>query len=239
MPNIPEQPAAWPDIPLIAKTDRVLGGPDGPANAPLIAMLQRMELVREAAMAAQTAATAAQTLASSAGSAATAAASNAQTAITNAATAQTAASAAGAVGSAAQTAAQSAAATATAAQTAANSATTAATAAQSTATTASTTATTALTTAQARAVRLDLGSVTITYSAALAVGAGARSLTVACVGAQPGDAVFVAATAAIPDGYAVGAAQCLVADTIRVSVVHPALALGANFSIPLRVFVLR
>lgn len=96
-----------------------------------------------------------------------------------------------------------------------------------------------MTAANAKATRVDLGSVSLTYTAALALGAGARSVAVNCTGAQVGDAVFVAATGAVPDGYAVGAAQCLVADVIRVSVIHPALVLGASFTIPLRVFALR
>ncbi|QRI46366.1 putative tail fiber protein [Xanthomonas phage X2] len=114
-----------------------------------------------------------------------------------------------------------------------------ATAAQTAASVADAKAVAAQTAATARAVRIDLGTVTVTYTASTALVAGARSIAVACTGAQVGDAIFVAATNAIPDGYAVGAAQCLVADTIRVSVIYPALSIGNSFSISLRVFALR
>lgn len=114
-----------------------------------------------------------------------------------------------------------------------------ATTASSTATSASGTATAAQTAVASKATRIDLGTVTVTYQAVIALGAGARSLEVDCAGAQVGDAVFVAATNTVPDGYAVGAAQCLTAGKIRVSVIHPALGLLASFSIALRVFVLR
>lgn len=281
MADIPDQPAAWPDIPLIATTDPVLGGINGAANRQAICMMQRLQMTKDIgdaattsvnalgplvtqarsgadaaliaaqnaqatadaagddAVAARTAATAAQSTASAAQSAASAAdtkATNAQTAATaadsKAVAAQTSANNAG-------TAAATADGKAVAAQTKADSADTKATNAQASAGMAGTEAAQAMVAANAKATRIDLGAVTITYSAVLALGAGARSIPVNCTGARVGDAIFVAATGAIPDGYAVGAAQCLVADVIRVSVVHPALVLGASFSIPLRVFALR
>lgn len=281
MADIPEQPAAWPEIPLIATTDPVLGGINGAANRQAVKMLQRMQHVKEvgdtasaaistmaplvaqarsgadaallaaqaahsaadsaagAAADARSAATAAQTAASTADGKAVAAQTLATSAQTAAATAQSAADAADTKATAAQTKANQADGKATAAQNKADQADTKATNAQSAASSAGSNATAAMSAANAKATRVDLGSVSLTYSATLALGAGARSIAVNCTGAQVGDAIFVAPTGAVPDGYAVGAAQCLVADVIRVSIVHPALVLGASFTIPLRVFALR
>lgn len=232
MADIPEQPAAWPEIPLISTADRVLGGINGPANRQAVKMLQRMQLVKVGMDTVTAAVSTLQPLVVQARSGADAALTLAQTAGTIASAAQTTATTAATAASTADT-------KATNAQTTANQADTKATNAQTAAGTANTNASAAMTTAAAKATRIDLGTVSLTYTAGLALGAGARSVAVNCSGAQVGDAVFVAATAAIPDGYAVAAAQCLAADVIRVSVVHPALALGASFTIPLRVFVLR
>jgi len=272
--NIPDQTPVWAPIPLIEKSDPVLGGMDGAANRQAIAMAHRLAWVQQtltslgatassaaeaAAEAASQAGTAAfdaftaQQVADAAGAAAASATSVAGSAHNAAIAAQSAASSADSKATSAQTAASTADTKATAAQATASAADTKATTAQTTATSADTKATSAQTMATAadaaasaattavaaKATRIDLGNVTITYSAVLAVGAGARSIEATCTGARIGDAIFVAPTASVPDGYAVGAGQCLVADKIRVSVVHPALVLGANFSIPLRVFALR
>ncbi|MFB0357377.1 hypothetical protein ABVD92_20115 [Xanthomonas euvesicatoria] len=239
MADIPEQPAAWPEIPLISTADLVLGGNNGPANRQAVKILQRMQLVKVGMDAATASLSTLQPLVAQARSGADAALTLARTADTTAAAAQTAAGTAQTAAAAAAAAASTADTKAVNAQTMANQADTKATAAQTAAGTANTNASAAMTTAAAKATRIDLGTVSLTYTAGLALGAGARSVAVNCSGAQVGDAVFVAATAAIPDGYAVAAAQCLAADVIRVSVVHPALALGASFTIPLRVFVLR
>lgn len=225
MADIPEQPAAWPEIPLIATTDPVLGGINGAANRQAVKMLQRMQHVKEVGDAATAAISTMESLVAQARSGADAALLAAQAAHS------AADSAAGAAADAHSAA--------TAAQTRADQADTKATSAQSAASSAGSNATAAMTAANAKATRVDLGSVSLTYSATLAIGAGARSVAVNCTGAQVGDAIFVAPTGAVPDGYAVGAAQCLVADVIRISVVHPALVLGASFTIPLRVFALR
>lgn len=253
MADIPDQPAAWPDIPLIATTDPVLGGMNGAANRQAICMMQRLQMTKDIGDAAAASIDAMGPLVSQARSGADAALLAAQTAQTTADAAGDDADAARMAASAAQSAAvaadtkatnaQAAATTAdgkaVAAQAKADSADTKATNAQASAGMAGNEAAQAMVAANSKAVRIDLGAVTITYSAVLAVGGGARSLVVNCTGARVGDAIFVAATGAIPDGYAVGAAQCLVTDVIRVSVVHPALVLGASFSIPLRVFALR
>lgn len=260
MPDLPEPAAGWPAIPLIETTSRVLGGLDGPANAQALALAARADWLKAGLEAATAALTTAQSriatseatadAAMQEAAAAALAADTAEDAATAAAlTAATASSTAGAAQMAAtmaQTAASAADTKATAAQTTAGTADSKATTAQTMAGTANTNASAAVSTADAasaavatKATRIDLGTVSLTYSAAIILGAGARSVQVACSGAQVNDAVFVAATGAVPDGYAVGAAQCLTAGQIRVSIVHPALALGASFTIPLRVFVLR
>lgn len=239
MTNIPIQPAAWPEIPLIVETDPVLGGLNGPANRQAIAIAQRIQyamaavdMVAGVGTQAKALADQALGLASSADAVALAAQSAAATADTKASTAQTTATQADTKATSAQT-------TATAADTKATQADTKATAAQTTAATAATDAQTAMTTAAAKTTRVFLGTISITYTAALALGAGARSVEAACTGARVGDAIFVSPSAAVPDGYAVGSAQCLTADKIRVSIVHPALVLGANFTIPVLAFALR
>lgn len=224
---------------MIQTTDRVLGGASGPANAQAVALLKRAEHLRVTLDTVNAALTGAQNRL-------TTAETNLAAAINSADTAQQIAQAATQAGGAASAAAATAQSAATAAQGVATNAQTVATAAQSAVATAAalagaaeTKAIAAQTAVAAKATRFDLGSVTIVYSAAIILGAGARSIEATCPGALPGDAIFVAPTGAVPVGYAVGAAQCLVADKIQVSIVHPALALGASFSIPMRVFALR
>lgn len=81
-----------------------------------------------------------------------------------------------------------------------------------------------------------LGDVNITYTAAIAVSAGPRPIAVAVPNAKAGDILAVRLTAAIPVGYDIGSCYCLTDGTIQVVIDHPVLALGANFSIPVRVF---
>lgn len=225
MADIPDQTPTWAPIPLIEKSDSVLGGMGGAANRQAIALAHRTAWIQQNLAELTTAATTAQ-------SAADTAQAQAQSAAFDAYTAQQQAESASGAAAAASTKADTA-------QTAASAADGKAVAAQAAATAAATAASTAATAASAKATRVDLGAVTLSYTAALILGAGARSIEVTCTGAKLNDALFVVSTSAIPDGYAVGAAQCLVVDKVRVSVVHPALALGANFTIPLRVFALR
>lgn len=114
-----------------------------------------------------------------------------------------------------------------------------ATAANSMASTASSTATAAQTAVASKVTRIDLGTLTVSYTATVAVGAGARWLEVDAPLALLGDAVFVSPTGAVADGYGVGAAQCLANGKVRVCTMHPALALLASFSIPLKAYALR
>lgn len=198
----------------------------------LQAVVAEADTALSVANTARTRADSATTKAESATTAAAAAQSDAASARTMAESSNTTAASAKAT-------ADSAAATASTANTNATAAKTTADNAAATAGTANTTANTARTIAEARAIRFDLPNATVTYSVTLALGAGARSIEANCTGARAGDAIFVSPVNAVPDGYGVGAAQCLANDKIRVSIVHPALALGANFSIPLRVFALR
>lgn len=246
MANIPDQPPSWAAIPLIEETDPVLGGPGGAANQQAIALLKRAQWLRNGleAVTGTVAGVAEQVGTATVGVddallKATTALTNSLTADSNASAARTTAESANTTAATAASNASSARTMAEAAATKADTATTTANSAAATAGTANTTANTARTIAEARAIRFDLPNATVTYAAGLAIGAGARSLEANCVGARVGDAIFVSPTAAVPDGYGVGAAQCLAADKIRVSVVHPALALGANFTIPMKVFALR
>lgn len=253
MANIPDQPPSWAAVPLIEVSDPVLGGPDGAANRQAVAMLKRLQWTRNTiesvagsvAGVAQQVGTAtvgvdgALSTAQAATQTASSALSDASAARTTAESANTTAATAASNASTAKTMAESADTKATTATTTANTAKSTADSAAATAGTANTTANTARTIAEARAIRFDLPDSTLTYNVTLAVGAGARSLEANCLGARVGDAIFVSPKAAVPDGYGVGAAQCLAADKIRVSVIHPALALGANFSIPLFVYAMR
>lgn len=232
MPNMPEPSPAWNDVPMIETTDRVLGGASGPVNVQAREIVARTGWLRAAVEDADDAAAAAQ-------ASATAANTAAGNAATQAASAGTAASAAQASATAAQTTANTAVTNAAAAQSTANAAGTAAAGAQTTANTANTAAANAQATANSKSTRVDLGTVSIAYTAALAVGAGSRSVEANCAGAVVGDALIVVATAAIADGYAIGAGQCITVGKVRVSVSHPALVLGANFSIPVHVYAMR
>lgn len=260
MPDIPDQPPEWAPLPLLQTTDRVLGGMSGPANSQARALCARLTLLRAliealqtAVAAANAAATAAQTAAGTAVSTAATAATTASTASSTATTAQAAATAAGSAASAAQTtantgvtnaatansAATAANSAATAAQTSANSANTAAATAQTTANTALANAATAQALAATKALKVDLGAVSLAFTAGIVLVAGARSIQAVCAGALIGDLIIAVPTGTITDGYGVGAAQCLTAGTVRVSVSYPGLALGASFTIPVRVFAIR
>lgn len=253
MANIPDQTPAWAPVPMIETNDLVLGGPDGQINRQTSAVLQRAQYLRNAvetvvgtvagiaeqvgvsSQSLSNLQTSLQAVVTEAGTAL----STANSARTDAASARTMAESSNTTAASAKAAADSATAAATTANTNATAAKTTADNAAATAGTANTTANTARSIAEARAIRVPLPNATVTYAATLAVGAGARSLEANCVGARVGDAIFVSPNAAIPDGYGVGAAQCLANDKIRVSVVHPAIALGANFSIVMQVFALR
>lgn len=246
MANIPEQPAAWPPVRLIATTDRVLGGEEGAANQQAIAILQRaqyllagVEAVQAALGVAQQRATDALTTAGTAATAATGATTLADTARALAVAAQTAAGTADTKATAAQTMASSADTKATAAQTAANTADTKASTADTKATTAVTAANAAQTAVAAKATRYDLGTVNVVYTASVAIGAGSTWVEANCPGALVGDAIFVSPTAAVTFPYGIGAAQCLATDKIRVCINHPALVLGGGFTIPVKAFALR
>jgi len=83
---------------------------------------------------------------------------------------------------------------------------------------------------------VSLGDITITYTATLAVGAANRQITVSLPSVRSGDLLSVRVAGPIPDGYNVGSAFCSTDGQLIVVVSHPALVLGANFSIPARVF---
>lgn len=232
MANIPEQPAAWPPVRLIATTDPVLGGEEGAANQQAIAILQRAQYLLVRLRAAEAAVADAL---STAGTAATAAGSATTLADTARALAQAAQSAAGT----ADTKAAAADTKATNAQTMATAADTKASTADTKAAAAASTAAAAQTAVAAKATRYDLGTISVTYSATAALGAGSTWVEANCPGALIGDAIFVSPTAAVTYPYGIGAAQCLAVDKIRVCINHPALVLGGGFTIPVKAFALR
>jgi hypothetical protein len=86
--------------------------------------------------------------------------------------------------------------------------------------------------------------VTLAQTAVVAISAGIRTLTVTGItGLLTTDNVLlfpvVTAGVGIPDGYAIHNAWCSTAGTIKVALSAPLLAIGAGFSIPCRVIVLR
>jgi len=86
------------------------------------------------------------------------------------------------------------------------------------------------------ATAVALGDVNVSFTALVIVGAGNRQSSVALPGVKAGDVLSARPLAAIPDGYDVGAAFCTVDGTLTVIINHPALALNANYNIPLRIF---
>lgn len=84
-----------------------------------------------------------------------------------------------------------------------------------------------------------LGNVAITQTAVLAIVAGVRSVTVAVAGAVVGDALVLTPTSGMPEGYAVHNAIVTAANTVRVTLTAPLLAIGASYSIICRVSALR
>lgn len=239
MANIPEQPAAWPPVRLIATTDRVLGGEEGAANQQAVAILQRAQYLLVGLQAAQTAVDDAQQRVTSALSTASTAATAAGSASTLADTARTLALAAQTAAGTADTKAMTAQTMASAADSKAAAAQTAASTADTKASTADTKAAAAQVAVAAKATRYDLGTISVTYSATAALGAGSTWVEANCPGALIGDAIFVSPTAAVTFPYGIGAAQCLAVDKIRVCINHPALVLGGGFTIPVKAFALR
>lgn len=89
-----------------------------------------------------------------------------------------------------------------------------------------------------------IGTVTIAQTAVIAIVAGIRTITfTGLTGLLTTDNVLlfpvVTAGVGIPDGYAIHNAWCSAAGTLKVALSAPLLAIGASYSIPCRVIVLR
>lgn len=85
---------------------------------------------------------------------------------------------------------------------------------------------------------LSLPNVTVGETAVIAINAGWRNITVPCTGIQIGDRVQVNPLSA-PAGYAIGQGIATATNTIVVQVFAPLLAIGASYSIPCKITVLR
>lgn len=89
-----------------------------------------------------------------------------------------------------------------------------------------------------------IGTVTLAQTATVAISAGIRTITfTGLTGLLTTDNVLlfpvVTAGVGIPDGYAIHNAWCSAAGTLKVALSAPLLAIGASYSIPCRVIVLR
>lgn len=88
--------------------------------------------------------------------------------------------------------------------------------------------------------KVPLGTVTLTQTAVVAIGAGTRNVTLTGVaGVLANDDILLFPTAALPAGYSLGGVAAPAAGTLIVSVNAPLLAIGASYSITCRVVALR
>ncbi|MEG5263241.1 hypothetical protein TRP66_02930 [Pseudomonas sp. JDS28PS106] len=87
--------------------------------------------------------------------------------------------------------------------------------------------------------KVALGTVTVTQTAALALSAGIRSVTLTVPGVLKDDDILLFPTAVLPAGYVIHNAVATAANTLVVTFLAPLLALGATFKIDCRVVALR
>lgn len=87
--------------------------------------------------------------------------------------------------------------------------------------------------------KVALPNITLTGSIAIGVLAGPRSQTLACPGAVVGDILIINPVNAMPAGYMLGDVRCATANQVEVTLYTPAVALLANYSIPVRVTAIR
>lgn len=80
-----------------------------------------------------------------------------------------------------------------------------------------------------------IGDVTVAYTTPIAIGAANRQISVPLATVRAGDVISARPLGAVPDGYDIGAAYCVTDGTLVVIVAHPAIVLGGNFSINLRI----
>lgn len=87
--------------------------------------------------------------------------------------------------------------------------------------------------------KIALPNVTLAGTIAIGVLAGPRSQTLACGGALVGDVLVMTPVGAMPAGYMLGDARCAVAGQVEITLYTPAVALLANYSIPIKVTAIR
>ncbi|AAX84850.1 hypothetical protein [Xanthomonas phage Xp15] len=91
-----------------------------------------------------------------------------------------------------------------------------------------------------RTKMVELPVQTLTYSAAIAMGAGAMKFTkTGIAGVKTTDIIVARPQTPLAEGYMVGDAVCTTDGTIDYRLFRPALAIGANLSINMRTFALR
>lgn len=96
----------------------------------------------------------------------------------------------------------------------------------------------AVTAINAKKQLTQIGTVTISQTAAVAISAGVRQFTPTLAGLVAGEAVVVTPVS-IPANYLVGLPFVSATDRLTVPVTCPLLALGASFSFNLKVFAFR
>lgn len=87
---------------------------------------------------------------------------------------------------------------------------------------------------------VNLPNVTLTQNAAIAISAGIRTVTVTGVtGVLAGDALLLLPITDLPAGYAIHNAWSTVNNQVKVTLTAPLLAIGASYSITMRLVALR
>lgn len=81
-----------------------------------------------------------------------------------------------------------------------------------------------------------VGVSAVAESAIIAISAGVRQVTANVNGTVPGEAYTVVASGAVPAGYALHDCYCSANNVLKVNVTAPLLAIGQNYSIPIKVF---
>ena len=80
-----------------------------------------------------------------------------------------------------------------------------------------------------------IGDVTVSLSTPVGLAASNKQISVALPGVKALDVLSARPIGAVPDGYDIGAAYCVVDGTLVVIIAHPALTIGGSFSINLRI----
>lgn len=82
---------------------------------------------------------------------------------------------------------------------------------------------------------VSLGTVNISQSAVVAINAGIRAVSVNVPGALMGDSLVAFPAAALPTGYSIENAFVTAPGVVSVTLTAPLLAIGASYTIPVKV----